>query len=166
VGNLIGAGDLPAMRRALRASLLLGAAVMSVSAVAFTVWRQQLPHLYSSDPAVILMAAQVFPLAAAFQLSDGTQVVASGLLRGMGRPDAAALVNLVGYYLLALPLAYVLAFSRGYGLVGVWSSLVVGLSVVALALVAWVLHTARVDSGPRRVAALPVLRGNGSETGQ
>jgi len=155
VGNLIGAGDLPAMRNAQRAALLLGVAVMSLSALAFTLWRQQLPRLYSSDPAVLLIAAQVFPLAAAFQLSDGTQVVASGLLRGMGRPDASAVVNFVGYYLLALPLAYALAFRWGYGLIGVWLALVFGLTLVAVSLVAQVIRTSRVDSGPRRLDATP-----------
>ncbi len=150
VGNLIGAGNLPAMRKALAASLLLGASVMSVSAISFTLWRQQLPRLYSSDPAVLLIAAQMFPLAAAFQLSDGTQVVASGLLRGMGRPDASAVVNLIGYYVIALPFAYVLAFKYGHGLTGVWLSLVLGLTVVALALVGWVIRTAR-----RQALALP-----------
>jgi MATE family multidrug resistance protein len=156
VGNLIGAGNLPAMRRALGASLLIGASVMIVSASAFTLWRQQLPRLYSSDPDVILIAAQLFPLAAAFQLSDGTQAVASGLLRGMGRPDASAVVNLIGYYVIALPFAYVLAFTLGHGLIGVWSALVLGLTVVAVALVVWVMRTARLEAGPRRVGVLPV----------
>lgn len=148
VGNLIGAGNLPAMRRALAASLLLGASVMSVSAIAFTLWREEIPGLYGSDPDVILIAAQLFPLAAAFQLSDGTQAVASGLLRGMGRPDASAVVNLIGYYVIALPFAYVFAFTYGHGLRGVWISLVLGLTVVALALVAWVIRTARREAGP------------------
>jgi MATE family multidrug resistance protein len=153
VGNLIGAGNLPAMRRALAAALLLGSSVMCVSAVAFILFRQQLPRLYSTDPAVIAIAAQMFPLAAAFQLSDGTQAVASGLLRGMGRPDASAVVNLIGYYVIALPFAYVFAFTYGRGLSGVWVSLVLGLTVVALALVAWVIRTARREAGPRRVGA-------------
>jgi len=83
------------------------------------------------------------PLAAAFQLFDGLQVVAGGMLRGMGRPDAAALVNLLGYYVVALPLAYVACFSWQRGLPGIWLALAVGLMVVALALLVWVRRTAR-----------------------
>ena len=120
VGNLIGAGDLPGMRRAVRAALLLGAGAMSFSALSFIGLRYELPRLYSEELSVVLLAAQVFPLAAAFQLSDGTQVVAAGVLRGMGRPDGAALVNLLGYYVAALPLAYVLTFTQGRGLPGIW----------------------------------------------
>jgi MATE family multidrug resistance protein len=143
VGNLIGAGDFNGMRRAVRASLILGAGVMTFSAFAFVAFRFHLPRLYSADAQVIALAAAIFPFAAAFQLSDGTQVVAGGVLRGMGRPDAAAVVNLFGYYALALPLAYLCAFRYGAGLAGVWVALATGLTLVAGALLVWVQRTAR-----------------------
>jgi multidrug resistance protein, MATE family len=143
VGNLIGAGDESGMRRAARVSIALGAGVMVFSALAFTLLRFELAQLYTSEPRVLALAAHILPLAAAFQLSDGTQVVASGVLRGMGRPDAAAVVNLIGYYALALPCAYVLGITLGYGLVGIWVSLAIGLTLVALALLIWVRRTAR-----------------------
>jgi MATE family multidrug resistance protein len=151
VGNLIGAGDLPGMRRAIKVSIALGAGVMVFSAVAFSVLRFEQPALYTQDLGVLALAAQILPLAAAFQLSDGTQVVAGGVLRGMGRPDAAAIVNLFGYYGLALPCAYALAFSLGHGLTGIWVSLAAGLTLVAGALLFWVQRTAR-----RPLAALRV----------
>jgi MATE family multidrug resistance protein len=143
VGNLIGRGDASGMRRAIKAALLLGAAVMTVSASLFTLLRFELPALYTTDARVVALAAQILPLAAAFQLSDGAQVVAGGVLRGMGRPGAAALVNLVGYYAVALPLAYVLAFGSRLGLSGIWVALATGLAVVALSLSFWVRRTAR-----------------------
>jgi MATE family, multidrug efflux pump len=151
VGNLIGAGDLPGMRRAIRVSIALGAGVMVFSALAFSVLRFELAALYTEDLGVLALAAQILPLAAAFQLSDGTQVVAGGVLRGMGRPDAAAVVNLLGYYGIALPCAYALAFSFGHGLAGIWISLAAGLTLVAGALLFWVQRTAR-----RPLAALHV----------
>lgn len=155
VGNLIGAGDPSGMRRAVRVSLALGAGVMVFSASAFTLLRFELPRLYTSEPAVLALAAHILPLAAAFQLSDGTQVVASGVLRGMGRPDAAAVVNLLGYYALALPCAYVLGVTLGHGLVGIWAALAIGLTLVALALLVWVRRTARRPLDALRVAPEP-----------
>lgn len=143
VGNLIGRGDAAGMRRAIKAALLLGVGVMTISAALFTLLRFELPALYTGDARVVALAAQILPLAAAFQLSDGTQVVAGGVLRGMGRPGAAALVNLVGYYAVALPLAYVLAFGTRLGLSGIWVALAAGLAVVALSLAFWVRRTAR-----------------------
>jgi MATE family multidrug resistance protein len=143
IGNLIGANDVDTMRRAVRVALWLGAGVMTFSALGFTLLRFQLPRLYTDDAALIAMAAQVLPLAGAFQLSDGTQVVAAGVLRGMGRPHAATLINLLGYYLLALPLGYVLAFPLGLGLRGIWYGLIAGLLVVSVSLLLWVQRTAR-----------------------
>jgi MATE family multidrug resistance protein len=151
VGNLIGAGDSGGMRRAVRASIVMGAGVMVFSAAGFTLLRDELPRLYTSDPGVLALAASILPLAGAFQLSDGTQVVASGVLRGMGRPDAAAYVNLIGYYALTLPCAYLLGITRGHGLAGIWASLALGLTLVALAMLVWVRRTAR-----RPLAALRV----------
>jgi MATE family multidrug resistance protein len=151
VGNLIGAGDAEGMRRAAQVSIALGAGVMVFSAVAFSTLRFELPGLYTEDRQVLALAAQILPLAGAFQLSDGTQVVAGGVLRGMGRPDAAAVVNLVGYYALALPCAYAFGFVWGHGLIGIWSSLAAGLTLVAVALLVWVQRTARRPLGALRV---------------
>jgi MATE family multidrug resistance protein len=158
VGNLIGEGQHLGMQRAVRASLILGAGVMLVSALLFTALRFQLPTLFTSDAAVVLLAAQILPIASAFQLSDGTQVVAGGVLRGMGRPNAAALVNLFGYYALALPLGYVLAFRYKMGLVGVWIALAVGLTLVALALLTWAVRTARRPIAELKVTLQAELR--------
>jgi MATE family multidrug resistance protein len=143
VGNLIGAGDHAGMRRSVRAALFLGAATMSLSALLFTLFDEELPRLYTNDVTVLPLATAILPIAAAFQLADGTQVVAGGVLRGMGRPNIAAAVNLVGYYALALPLAYVLGFPLGHRLIGIWLGLAVGLFAVAIALALWAERTSR-----------------------
>jgi MATE family multidrug resistance protein len=121
---------------------------MTVSAVVFVVGREWLPRLYTTDPAVIAACAALLPIAAAFQLFDGVQVVGGGILRGLGRTRPAAVFNLIGYYGLALPLAWWLAFPAGYGLPGLWWGLALGLAVIAFALMTWV--AAR---GPGRVDA-------------
>jgi len=152
VGNLVGAKDQLGMRLAVKIALVLGAGVMCVSATLFTVLRFQLPRLYTSEAEVIALAAQLLPIAAAFQLSDGTQVVASGILRAMARPDGAAVANLFGYYAVGLPLGYVLGFRMGMGLVGIWLGLVAGLAIVAGMLLVWVRRTARRPLGELAVA--------------
>ncbi len=152
VGNLIGAGDSAGLKRAVNTALLLGAGVMVFSALAFGLLRFQLPRLFSEDVAVVALAAQILPFAAAFQLSDGTQAVASGVLRGMGRPKAAALVNLLGYYVLALPLAWFLASRCKLGLTGVWLALALGLTAVAIALLVLARRTARLPLSKLKVS--------------
>jgi MATE family multidrug resistance protein len=144
VGNLIGEADELGMRRAVRTALVFGAGVMVFAASAFTLLRHQLPRLYTDDKELLLLAAQLLPVAGAFQIFDGTQAVAGGVLRGMGRPQIAALVNLLGYYALTLPLAYALGFRASLGVVGIWIALALGLMVVASALLFFVRRTLRI----------------------
>jgi MATE family multidrug resistance protein len=140
VGNLVGAGDLRGARRSALLALALGAGVMSLFALAFYFLRWRLPGLYSADPKVTAAAASILPIAAGFQMLDGTQVVASGILRGLGRTRPAAVATLVGYYLLALPLGWLLGLRHGQSLAGLWWGLATGLAVVAIALLAWLLR--------------------------
>ncbi len=138
VGNLVGAGKPAAARRSASLALGLGAGVMVVSAVLFVVLREWLPRLFTNDVEVIALAASVMPIAAAFQIFDGTQVVGGGVLRGVGATRPAAVFNFVGYYLLALPLAVLAAEAGGMGLRGLWWGLCLGLAGVAAALVWWI----------------------------
>ena len=140
VGNLIGAGDAEGARRAAMLSLVLGAGVMSLFGAAFFLLRWQLPLVYGAEPEVVRLCAKILPIAAAFQMLDGTQVVSSGILRGLGRTKPAAAFNLAGYYFLALPLAYFVALPGGLGLTGVWWSLAAGLAFVAAGMLALVLR--------------------------
>ena len=152
-GNLIGAADLPGLRVACRVAFFMGGGVMAFAAVVFIVFRNELPALYTPDVAAIALAATLLPIAGAFQIADGVQVVGAGLLRGMGRPMAGAIVNLVGFYVIGLPLAYLLAFPLEMGLTGIWWGLAAGLGGVALTLVGWVTRTSRRPLSELRVAS-------------
>ena len=138
VGNLIGAGRPGDAQRSAWLAFALGAGAMFVAAAVFLLFRTDLPALYSDDATVLALAAGLLPIAAAFQLFDGVQVVGGGILRGMGRTRPAAVFHLVGFYVLGLPLAWWLTFERGFGLPGLWWGLALALAVVALAFVVWI----------------------------
>lgn len=138
VGNLLGAGNPQAAQRAAWVAFGMGGAVMCGSAVAFVALRDELPRIYTADPHVLVVAALLLPIAGAFQLLDGLQVVGGGILRGMGRTRPAALFNLLGYYVLGLPVAWYLAFTTEMGVEGIWWGLTLGLLVVAVLLLGWV----------------------------
>lgn len=138
IGNLIGAGRGEDAQKAAQVAFVMGASVMALSALAFLLARHWLPAAYTSDESVLALSAAVLPIAAAFQLFDGLQVVGCGILRGMGRALPGALINLFGYYALALPFAYVFGLRGEHGLRGVWWGLSLGLAAVALSLIAWV----------------------------
>lgn len=142
VGNRIGAGD-PWVRTAW-AAVISGATVMSLSAGLFFAFPAALGRFYNSDPEVVALVAVVLPIAAVFQLFDGTQVVSFGVLRGLGDLRFPALFNIVGYWLVGLPLALLLVFRAELGLAGVWVGYSVALGIVAVLLVARLLvHTSR-----------------------
>lgn len=143
VGNLIGARDPTRLRTACSTAFAMGGGIMSLAAIIFVVFRDRLPLFYIEDPAVVSLAALLLPIAGAFQIFDGLQVVGGGLMRGMGRPRAGAIVNLIGFYLLGLPLAWLLAFPGELGLVGIWWGLAAGLGGVAVMLCIWTMRTAR-----------------------
>jgi MATE family multidrug resistance protein len=138
VGNLLGAGRPSQARMASWVAIAMGAAVMTVSATAFVVLREVLPAAYTKDATVLALAASILPVAAAFQVFDGTQAVACGVLRGMGKPRPAAVFNLIGYWVLALPIGTWLALRTDAGLAGLWWGLAGGLCLVAVGLVIWI----------------------------
>ncbi len=138
VGQRIGQRNFAGAQFSAWVALGMGATVMAISALVIASTRHLLPLLYTRNAEVIALAATILPIAAAFQLFDGTQVTGGGVLRGMGSTQPAAYINLVGYYGIALPLAWWLGFHTHLGLRGVWWGLALGLSLVAITLVVWV----------------------------
>ena len=149
VGSLIGAGLPDRAQQAAHAALKLGGGFAAFSASTFLIAGPGLAAIFTADPAVIAAAVSVMSIAAAFQLMDGLQAVSSGVLRGMGRPRPAAVLNFVGYFAIGLPLGAVLGLRTSLGLQGVWLGYAAGLTVVAAGLVGWVLLR-----GPRTVRPL------------
>ena len=131
VGNAIGRGDMPGARRAAAASLLLGGGVMIVFAALFAAFPGGLARLYTRDLAVIAMAAALLPIAAVFQVFDGVQVVAAGVLRGAADTTFPAGIALVGFWIVGLPAGWALAFLGGLGPRGLWWGLTIGLIAVS-----------------------------------
>ena len=138
VGNLMGMGMPKRAERAAWVSMTLAGTVMAGFALTFLLGRKWLPRIFTDDQAVIAFAAAALPAAAAFQLFDGIQAVAGASLRGIGRTRPAAIANLVGYWLLGLPLSWWLGYRSGLGLEGIWWGLCLGLFIVAVALSLWV----------------------------
>lgn len=138
VGQAIGRGDGDGARRAAFSALLLGAAVMLVAALGFVLFPRFLSGLYTDEPDVLRMAATLLPIAALFQVFDGTQAVACGILRGAGETRAPMVINFVGYWVLGLPTGLFAAFTLGMGPPGLWWGLTIGLLSCAVLLVGWV----------------------------
>lgn len=136
VGQAVGRGNFSEMRTAAWVALAAGVGVAGITTIIFTLVPDWLVSTYSNDREVLALAASLLLLAAAFQLFDGLQVVGFGVLRGAGDTRMAMVINFVGYYLVALPIGWTLAFSAGLGPHGVWIGLVAGLIFIS-GLVLW-----------------------------
>jgi len=86
---------------------------------------------------VLALGTSLLFVAAIFQLFDGLQGVATGVLRGLGDTRTPMLTNLAGHWVLGLPLGYSLCFVLGFGVIGLWIGLSAGLIVVGTVLL-WV----------------------------
>jgi MATE family multidrug resistance protein len=148
VGHGIGASDAHAASRAGWTALLLAALAMGSSAIVFLTIPQWLIGAFTSDDRVLRTGIALLAVAAVFQLFDGLQVVGTGVLRGLGDTRTPMLWNLAGHWFIGLPVAYVLAFRAGLGVVGLWWGLSSGLIICGVALVCvwW-----------RRIHAVPAL---------
>jgi MATE family multidrug resistance protein len=138
VGQAVGRLDPEGAVRAGWTAIAIGVSFMAAAAAAFLLVPGALIRAFTSDRAVVEIGTALLFVAAVFQLFDGVQGVTTGALRGLGDTHTAMLWNLGGHWLVGLPLGYLLCFHRGYGVVGLWWGLSVGLIICGIALViAW-----------------------------
>jgi len=137
VGHAYGAGKLADIGRAGWTAFALGIAFMAMSALGMIL----IPRVFIAafldlnDPAnaqVISIAVSLLAVAALFQIVDGGQVLGAGMLRGLHDTRIPMLFAGVGYWCIGLPSGAALAFWAGWGAVGVWSGLAIGLSAVSV----------------------------------
>jgi MATE family multidrug resistance protein len=144
VGHAVGRRDPAGATHAGWTALLLGGAFMTGAALLFVAVPAPLIGLFTTDAAVLGTGVSLLGIAAIFQLFDGVQGVATGVLRGLGDTRTPMAWNFVGHWMIGLPLAYVLCFQMGWGVTGLWTGLCCGLIVVAVVLLrAWSRQTRR-----------------------
>jgi MATE family multidrug resistance protein len=139
VGLAYGRGDLLGVRRAAIASLVLGAGFAIVGSAIFAFFPSQLAALYldTARPdaaAVLAFAAPLIVIAGAFQLVDGMQAIAAGMLRGLKDTKVPMLLAMVSYWPIGFVCAWLFAFPFNFGGIGVWFGFVLGLAAAAVLL--------------------------------
>jgi MATE family multidrug resistance protein len=138
VGHAVGRLDQAGARHAGWTALLLGVAFMACAAAAFLLVPVPLVHLFTLDRDVVTLGVSLLAVAAMFQMFDGLQGVATGVLRGAGDTRTPMIANLLGHWVIGLPIGYSLCFALGWGVVGLWVGLSTGLITIGLALlVVW-----------------------------
>lgn len=132
IGNFLGKRDLAGIKKAGFTALFLVTLIMGSFGLLFLVFRNYLPTLYINDLEVIKIASSLIIIAAIFQIVDGLQVVGVGILRGLTDLKAPMVISFVAYWIIGLPVAYLLGFVFQFGVEGIWVSFIVGLSLAAI----------------------------------
>jgi MATE family multidrug resistance protein len=135
VAQAQGAGEGQKLRPIALAALGIVTGWLTIAALMLSLYGRQIAGLITADPAVIAVAAQIFTIFALFQIMDGVQSTALGALRGMSDTRWPAVVSFVAYWVLSLPLGWVMATWGGMGAPGIWAGFFLGLLVAAVALV-------------------------------
>ena len=133
-GQQLGREDPAGARRAGWSAIILGVGFMACAGLVFVSIPKAIARVFSPDPAVVRVGATLLLVAAAFQLFDGVQVVTTGALRGAGDTKTPMLANFVAYWFIGIPLGYFLCFRLGWGALGVWIGLCIGLMIIGSAL--------------------------------
>jgi MATE family multidrug resistance protein len=145
VGQSVGRGDAAGAAAAGWTAIGLGAGFMlSMSGLLVSV-PAKIAGGFTHGPDVIRAAVPLLLVGAAFQFFDGVQVTATGALRGLGNTHAGLVVQLIGYWVVGLPLGLWLGFGRKMGAVGLWIGLAAGLLIAGVSLITVWARTVRRD---------------------
>ncbi len=116
------------------AAITLGAGAMACFSAILLIFPRTIAHSFTADPAVIAATIPFLLVAAIFQFFDGLQITATGALRGAGNTHAGLIVHIIGYWLIGLPIGYLITFRLHRGAAGLWIGLCAGLIVAGTAL--------------------------------
>jgi multidrug resistance protein, MATE family len=136
VGQAVGRKDSSGIAVSGWTALLLGAGFMSTAGLALAIVPRWIARLYTPEAAVIGASAALLRIAALFEIFDGLQVVATGALRGLGDTRTPALAHFAGYWIIGMPVAWLLCFTYGWGVTGIWVGLTSALILIGLLLLA------------------------------
>ena len=136
VGHAVGARRFADARRLGWLGILCSAVFMGLGAAVFLQAPEPILHVYSHDPGVVANGVRLLVLAAAFQVFDGVQAVATGALRGLGETRLPMLANLFGYWAFGLPVGWLLCFHLHWSVEGLWAGLTLALIIISVIVLA------------------------------
>lgn len=134
VANAYGRNDRLLLRDIGTSTISGGLIYGTVCAVAFVIFKNQLPSLFTNNAEVAALCSSLLVFAALFQISDATQAIGVGLLRGMKDVKIPTAFVAIAYWLIGIPVGYLLAFKLNMGASGIWLGFVTGLSASSVLL--------------------------------
>ena len=130
--NAFGRRDKRAISDIGKSTIIMALIYGSFCAIGFVVFRNQLPYLFNDEYSVVSLASFLLLFAAIFQISDSTQAISAGLLRGIKDVKIPTVFVGVAYWAIGIPVGCLLAFYFKMGAAGIWTGFIVGLTFSAL----------------------------------
>jgi MATE family multidrug resistance protein len=143
VGQAIGRGSHADARAAGWTGIILGSGFMLCMSAVLVAMPARIAEVFTRGADVIHAAVPLLLVGAAFQFFDGVQVTATGALRGAGSTRVPLAMQVIGYWVIGLPIGWWLGFNRGMGATGLWIGLCAGLMFAGVALTAVWARTVR-----------------------
>ncbi|KAI5963930.1 hypothetical protein CANMA_003527 [Candida margitis] len=131
IGHYIGMGNIAGAKLDCQIFFTSAPFVGVANFCIFYFGRFALAKLFTTDEQILRIAAGLNVLAGINQLADAFNVLGTGVLRGQGRQTIGSILNSIAFYLIAIPLGYVLAFDLHFGLSGLWYGLILGVVFLA-----------------------------------
>jgi len=132
VSHLYGLRDYTGMRKAGFAAVHLSVILMTICGLAYVIFRNQIPLIFTEVPAVNELASTLLIIAALFQVFDAIQLSSLASLRALADVKKPLIMSVISYYFVCLPLGYLFGFVMDYGATGVWTGLMLGLVFAAI----------------------------------
>jgi MATE family multidrug resistance protein len=141
VAIYIGSGSIRSSKISVKISFFVAAVVGTFTCLTIILLRRPLAMLFSNDEEVIELAVHSMPILGVNQLTDTFNIIAAGILRSQGRQQVGSILNVIAYYVVALPLCYILAFRYRLEISGLWLGLGTGITLLAIGEVALVIRS-------------------------
>ena len=141
VGNQKGLKRPVELRRIATSIFIMGLALAILFALIFLIFNNVLPTFYldlndlthfADNQNVVEIASSLLIIAALFQISDSTQVVFLGALRGLQDVKIPTLITFFAYWIIGFPVSYFLGDASKYGSSGIWIGLLAGLTASSI----------------------------------
>lgn len=136
VSNAFGRRNWPEIKLIGKSTLVTALIYGVICALSFALLRNQLPGFFNNDANVLELASLLLLFAAIFQISDSTQAIGAGLLRGIKDVKIPTALIAVAYWIVGLPVGYLLAFKFEMGATGMWLGFIIGLTLASAFLIA------------------------------
>ncbi|WP_159467854.1 MATE family efflux transporter [Dyadobacter sp. 3J3] len=143
VSNAFGTSNWPKIAVIGKSTMITALIYGTFCAIAFAIFRFELPKAFNDNSEVLKLASYLLLFAAVFQISDSTQAISAGLLRGIKDVKVPTILIAIAYWVIGLPTGYILAFHFKMGAPGMWLGLIIGLTLASVFLINRFLKMAR-----------------------